>query len=163
MTFNCNSCGQPITFNARKYKSEKSGKAIPLDVETETPHNCPAKIQAYQQSKQAYHTKQAYPDTAREPEPHEIPSSEENDETFDQKFNAFSTKHEERDAKIEKSFDKKMDAYEQLTNAIIKLGTSIDMNTAAISKSNQLREMDSLGRLGLGKNDEPKWDSGADQ
>jgi hypothetical protein len=36
----CRQCNQPITFDS-KHISQRTGKKIPLDVETNEPHDCP--------------------------------------------------------------------------------------------------------------------------
>jgi len=41
-SLSCKLCGQPITFD-NKHISQRTGKKIPLDVETNEPHNCPAR------------------------------------------------------------------------------------------------------------------------
>jgi hypothetical protein len=38
----CRQCGKPITFDS-KHISQRTGKKIPLDVETNEPHDCPAR------------------------------------------------------------------------------------------------------------------------
>jgi hypothetical protein len=38
----CRQCGQPIKFDD-KHVSQRTGKKIPLDVETNEPHDCPAR------------------------------------------------------------------------------------------------------------------------
>ena len=35
----CRQCGQPITFD-NKHVSQRTGKKIPLDIETDEPHDC---------------------------------------------------------------------------------------------------------------------------
>jgi hypothetical protein len=44
----CRLCGQPITFN-NKHVSQKTGKKIPLDVDTQEPHDCPIRRDQQQQ------------------------------------------------------------------------------------------------------------------
>ena len=39
-SLSCRLCGEPIKFND-KHISERSGKKIPLDIDTEEPHDCP--------------------------------------------------------------------------------------------------------------------------
>jgi hypothetical protein len=39
-SLSCNLCGQPITFD-NKHISHRTGKKIPLDVDTDEPHDCP--------------------------------------------------------------------------------------------------------------------------
>jgi hypothetical protein len=39
-SLSCRQCGQPITFD-NKHISQRTGKKIPLDVETNEPHDCP--------------------------------------------------------------------------------------------------------------------------
>jgi hypothetical protein len=36
----CRQCNQPITFD-NKHISQRTGKKIPLDIETNEPHDCP--------------------------------------------------------------------------------------------------------------------------
>jgi hypothetical protein len=36
----CRQCGEPIKFDA-KHVSQRTGKKIPLDIETNEPHDCP--------------------------------------------------------------------------------------------------------------------------
>jgi hypothetical protein len=38
--FYCNLCDEPIKFDG-EHISERSGKRIPLDIDTEEPHRCP--------------------------------------------------------------------------------------------------------------------------
>jgi hypothetical protein len=38
----CRQCNQPITFD-NKHISQRTGKKIPLDVETNEPHDCPVR------------------------------------------------------------------------------------------------------------------------
>ena len=40
MTLYCNLCDEPITFSD-EYVSETTGKKIPLDPDTDEPHDCP--------------------------------------------------------------------------------------------------------------------------
>jgi hypothetical protein len=61
-SLSCRQCGKPITFD-NKHISQRTGKKIPLDVETNEPHDCPARSQQQllpqgQQSQQQrrYHT-----------------------------------------------------------------------------------------------------------
>ena len=42
MSLLCRLCGKPIKFDD-KHISEKTGKRIPLDKDTEEPHDCPAR------------------------------------------------------------------------------------------------------------------------
>ena len=55
----CRQCNQPITFD-NKHISQKTGKKIPLDVETNEPHDCPVRNNQQQQPGQSqqrrYHT-----------------------------------------------------------------------------------------------------------
>ena len=58
-TILCRQCGQPITFDD-KHISQRTGKKIPLDVETNEPHDCPAHRQQTQlvqqpQQQRRYH------------------------------------------------------------------------------------------------------------
>ena len=41
-SISCRQCGQPITFD-NKHISQRTGKKIPLDVDTQEPHNCPTR------------------------------------------------------------------------------------------------------------------------
>jgi hypothetical protein len=48
----CRQCGQPITFD-NKHISQRTGKKIPLDPDTNEPHDCPVRRdQPQQQLKQ---------------------------------------------------------------------------------------------------------------
>jgi hypothetical protein len=47
----CRLCGQPITFD-NKHISQRTGKKIPLDIETNEPHDCPVRRDQPQQPKQ---------------------------------------------------------------------------------------------------------------
>jgi hypothetical protein len=47
----CKQCGQPITFD-NKHISQRTGKKIPLDIETNEPHDCPVRRDQPQQSHQ---------------------------------------------------------------------------------------------------------------
>jgi hypothetical protein len=38
----CRECGQPITFDSKHF-SQRIGKKIPLDKETNEPHDCPVR------------------------------------------------------------------------------------------------------------------------
>ena len=38
-SLSCRQCGEPITFD-NKHASQKTGKKIPLDIETNEPHDC---------------------------------------------------------------------------------------------------------------------------
>ena len=40
-SLSCRQCGQPIKFDD-KHVSQRTGKKIPLDIETNVPHDCPA-------------------------------------------------------------------------------------------------------------------------
>jgi hypothetical protein len=51
-SLSCRQCGQPITFH-NKHISQRTGKKIPLDVETHEPHDCPARRDQQQQSEQS--------------------------------------------------------------------------------------------------------------
>jgi hypothetical protein len=44
----CRQCGQPITFDD-KHISQRTGKKIPLDVETNEPHDCQVRRDQQQQ------------------------------------------------------------------------------------------------------------------
>jgi hypothetical protein len=44
----CRQCNQPITFD-NKHVSQRSSKKIPLDVDTNEPHDCPARKSRQQQ------------------------------------------------------------------------------------------------------------------
>ena len=41
-SLSCRQCGEPIRFDD-KHVSQRTGKKIPLDVETNEPHDCPAR------------------------------------------------------------------------------------------------------------------------
>ena len=43
-SLSCRLCGQPIAFD-NKHISQRTGKKIPLDVETNEPHDCPARTE----------------------------------------------------------------------------------------------------------------------
>jgi hypothetical protein len=47
----CYLCGKPIKFD-NEYINERTGKKIPLDAETNEPHNCPVRSQQEQQQSQ---------------------------------------------------------------------------------------------------------------
>jgi hypothetical protein len=47
----CRQCNQPITFD-NKLISQKTGKKIPLDIETNEPHDCPTRNSNTQQQMQ---------------------------------------------------------------------------------------------------------------
>ena len=52
----CRLCGKPIKFDD-KWVSERTGRKIPLDVDTEEPHDCPVRrsnSQQRQQQEQSY-------------------------------------------------------------------------------------------------------------
>ena len=51
MSLVCRQCGQPITFD-NKHISQGTGKKIPLDVETNEPHDCPVRRDQPEQSGQ---------------------------------------------------------------------------------------------------------------
>jgi hypothetical protein len=46
-SLSCRQCGQPITFD-NKHISQKTGKKIPLDVDTNEPHDCPVRREQQQ-------------------------------------------------------------------------------------------------------------------
>jgi hypothetical protein len=58
MSLSCRLCGEPIKFD-NKHISERTGKRIPLDVDTEEPHDCPARREQQQaqlpQQQRRYH------------------------------------------------------------------------------------------------------------
>jgi hypothetical protein len=62
MSLSCRQCGNPIRFDD-KHISERTGK-IPLDVDTQEPHNCPvwksSNNQQQQQSQQLQHQERRY-------------------------------------------------------------------------------------------------------
>jgi hypothetical protein len=59
-SLSCRQCGQPITFD-NKHISQKTGKKIPLDVETNEPHDCPARRDQQQgQPQQPQQTQKQY-------------------------------------------------------------------------------------------------------
>ena len=47
----CRQCGKPIKFDD-KHISERSGKKIPLDLDTDEPHDCPVWKNGQQQQSQ---------------------------------------------------------------------------------------------------------------
>ncbi|MFL6321989.1 MAG: hypothetical protein ACJ72Q_16140 [Nitrososphaeraceae archaeon] len=57
----CYLCGKPIKFD-NEYINERTGKKIPLDAETNEPHNCPVRSlrQEQQQSQQQEHQERRY-------------------------------------------------------------------------------------------------------
>jgi hypothetical protein len=55
MSLLCRICGERIKFDD-KHISQRTGKRIPLDVDTEEPHDCPARREQQQQPEQRrYH------------------------------------------------------------------------------------------------------------
>ena len=46
-SLSCRQCGKPITFD-NKHISQRTGKKIPLDVDTGEPHDCPARREQQQ-------------------------------------------------------------------------------------------------------------------
>jgi hypothetical protein len=50
-SLSCRQCVQPITFD-NKHISQRTGKKIPLDVETNEPHDCPVWNNGQQQQQQ---------------------------------------------------------------------------------------------------------------
>jgi hypothetical protein len=54
----CYLCGKPIKFD-NEYISERTGKKIPLDAETNEPHNCP--VRRSQQEQQQLQQQQPSP------------------------------------------------------------------------------------------------------
>ena len=50
-SISCRQCGQPITFD-NKHISQRTGKKIPLDIETNEPHDCPVRRDQPQQQQQ---------------------------------------------------------------------------------------------------------------
>jgi hypothetical protein len=57
MSLLCRLCGERIEFDD-KHISERTGKKLPLDVDTEEPHDCPARKEQQQQSQQIQQTQQ---------------------------------------------------------------------------------------------------------
>jgi hypothetical protein len=51
----CRQCGQPITFD-NKHVSQRTGKKIPLAIETNEPHDCPARNDQQQSEQQVQQT-----------------------------------------------------------------------------------------------------------
>jgi hypothetical protein len=47
----CRLCGEPIKFDD-KYVSHRTGRKVPLDVDTDEPHDCPVWTNGHQQSQQ---------------------------------------------------------------------------------------------------------------
>jgi hypothetical protein len=61
-SLSCRQCGQPITFD-NKHISQRTGKKIPLDVETNEPHDCPVRrdhLQQPQQQQQGQQSQRRY-------------------------------------------------------------------------------------------------------
>ena len=57
-SLSCKLCAQQITFD-NKHISKRPGKKIPLDIETNEPHDCPVRReQRQQQSQLPYHPQQ---------------------------------------------------------------------------------------------------------
>jgi hypothetical protein len=58
-SLSCRLCGQPITFD-NKHISQRTGKKIPLDIETNEPHDCPVRRDQpqQQQGQQPYQQQQ---------------------------------------------------------------------------------------------------------
>jgi hypothetical protein len=50
-SLSCRLCGQPIKFD-EKWVSERTGKKIPLDPDTNEPHDCPVRRDQPQQEQQ---------------------------------------------------------------------------------------------------------------
>jgi len=60
MSLVCRQCGQPITFD-KKHISQRTGKKIPLDIDTNEPHDCPIRRdQPQQQGQQSYQQQRRY-------------------------------------------------------------------------------------------------------
>jgi len=59
LSLSCNLCGQPITFD-NKHISQRTGKKIPLDVETNEPHDYPVRRDQPQQQGQQQQQGQSY-------------------------------------------------------------------------------------------------------
>jgi hypothetical protein len=57
MSLLCRLCGERIKFDD-KHISERTGKKIPLDVDTEEPHECPAWKEQQQQGQQSQQQQQ---------------------------------------------------------------------------------------------------------
>ena len=51
MSLSCRHCGEPIKFNEKRI-SERTGKKIPLDVQTNERHDCPVRRDQPQQGQQ---------------------------------------------------------------------------------------------------------------
>jgi hypothetical protein len=58
-SLSCRLCGQPITFDS-KHVSQKTGKKIPLDIETNKPHDCPVRRDQPQQGQQLQQQKRYF-------------------------------------------------------------------------------------------------------
>ena len=56
-SLSCRQCGQPITFD-NKHISQRTGKKIPPDVETNEPHDCPVRRDQPQQQQGQQQTQQ---------------------------------------------------------------------------------------------------------
>jgi hypothetical protein len=61
----CYLCGKPIKFD-NEYINERTGKKIPLDAETNEPHNCPVRSQQEQQQSQPSQLQQQQPSQQQE-------------------------------------------------------------------------------------------------
>ena len=62
MSLSCRQCEHPIKFDDN-HVSQRTGKKTPLDIETNEPHDCPARksnTQQQQQSQQPEHTTKGY-------------------------------------------------------------------------------------------------------
>ena len=56
-SLSCRLCRQPIKFSDKRV-SQKTGKKIPLDIETNKPHDCPVWRDQQQQGQQSQHQQQ---------------------------------------------------------------------------------------------------------
>lgn len=63
-SLSCRLCGQQITFD-NKYISQRTGKKIPLDIETNEPHDCPVRRDQPQQQ-QGQQTQQGQPEQSQQ-------------------------------------------------------------------------------------------------
>ena len=59
MSVVCRLCNKPITFD-NKHISQRTGKKIPLDIETNEPHDCPARRDQPQQQQRGQQPQQSY-------------------------------------------------------------------------------------------------------
>ena len=58
-SLSCRQCGQLITFD-NKHISQRTGKKIPLDPDTNEPHDCPVRRDQQQQQQEQQQTQRRY-------------------------------------------------------------------------------------------------------